>query len=270
LRVIVDQFREATIRCDKTFRSTHYVVRTWLVSYSTDTTDLKTFKWSCNKTTLTQYFNTWSRLLCTLFQARILHNIDPKLERKVVNMWGKLSDDIRGQIEEIWDCARLIRKDIGGDRLPELPDRFQGIRERITSQGFALELYIQERIMGLSVALVKHPLECVHGPLSDNNPLLHYTGILSMDISAYQKNHGQSWSYVPPSSSTHILSHLVWCACLFSLESVLPKEEYKVLGWKSRDAFKKDLLGRLIEIRTPYLTYASMSVVGKFSSICLQ
>jgi hypothetical protein len=64
------------------------------------------------------------------------------LERKVVDIWRTLSNDVRSQIEEIWDFARLIRKDIGGTQLPELLERFQGIQERITTQGFGLERYI--------------------------------------------------------------------------------------------------------------------------------
>jgi hypothetical protein len=74
-------------------------------------------------------------------------------------------------------------------------------------------------------------------------------------------------SWVPLGTSTGVMAQFVWCARLFYLESVLPKVEYKVLGWECRNAFKRDLIGWLDEVRNPYLMYGSMSVIGGFNSI---
>jgi hypothetical protein len=69
----------------------------------------------------------------------------------------------------------------------------------------------------------------------NKNVLLHFAGILSVDIQAGE--HVGALAFVPVSQSTSHLAALLWMVWLFMLEYALPSRAYSTNGWPSRELY---------------------------------
>ena len=75
------------------------------------------------------------------------------------------------------------------------------------------------------------------------NVLLHFVGILSLDIQA--SKHTKAPVFIPTSHSTSHLSALYWVAQIFMLEYALPSQAYSINAWPSRDSYSPHALAQL-------------------------
>jgi hypothetical protein len=150
-----------------------------------------------NQDTFQAYTGTWNRLLCPLFRACLT---DEDTEVELVNVWSCLSVDIQQQVESIWlDALELYRTTA------------------------ALQESLQERLVRLSTSLIMQDL-----PLwttVNRNVLLHFAGILSIDIQA--SKHTGMPVFIPVSHATSHLAVLLWVARIFMLEYALPSKAYQ-------------------------------------------
>jgi Orsellinic acid/F9775 biosynthesis cluster protein D len=245
LRVIVNQFQLNVIkRCRRTFRKTPLIFRVWLRSYWPDKTSLTAFSWLRNDESLNKYTAYWICLLCLIFRALNLHYSNPDLEKKVVDIYQHLDNEVKDQVQQIWSAASTIHS----------------IQDQEDKRVQPLEKEIQERIMALNIGLLKQPLGW-NGTAS-NNLLLQYVGILSFDITFYRKSGGRQRSFVPTSTSTGYIASLVWLARIFCLEYALPLKEYTTLRWPAVESYT-DKVARLQEVRRSVLCLGTHTVIGE-------
>ena len=211
-------------RCQTTFCTTPIAFRTHLATHPESSKDKRAFAWVQNKETFQTYTGTWNRLLCLLFRA-FQTNEDAEVE--LIDVWSQLSIDIQRQLESIW---------------------VEAYKAYCTRAGLQ-ELAVQERLVQLSTSLVMQDL-----PLwttVNKNVLLHFAGILSLDIQA--SKHARAPAFVPVLQSTHHLAALLWVARLFMLEYALPSKAYSTIGWPSRESYEPQALDQLVEICQKYL-----------------
>ena len=106
------------------------------------------------KPTFQQYAGTWNRLLCLLFRA---YQLLEALEMELIDVWTRLPIDVQQQIAQIWEQAQEAQRMQVGLNEP-----------------------IQELLLKLSISILMQDLDewCTFS----KNVLLHFVGILSLDI----------------------------------------------------------------------------------------
>jgi hypothetical protein len=220
-------------RCQTTFHTTPAAFHAQLASYTEGIAYKRAFAWMQNKDTFRSYTGTWNRLLCLLFRACLT---DEDAEVELVDVWSRLSVDVQQQVESIWlDALELYRAKAG------------------------LQEPIQERLVRLSTGLVMQDL-----PLwtaVNRNVLLHFAGILSLDIQASE--HAGAPAFVPVSHSTSHLAALLWVARILVLEYALPSRAYPTNGWPSRESYEPQAVDRLVQIHRKYLVQYQHTVIGE-------
>jgi hypothetical protein len=220
-------------RCHTTFLTTPVAFHAQLASYTEGRAYKRAFAWMQNKDTFQTYTGTWNRLLCLLFRVC---QTNKDAEVKLVDVWSRLSVDIQQQVKSIWLDALEAYRDKAGLQEP-----------------------IQERLVQLSASLVMQDL-----PLwtaVNRNVLLHFAGILSLDIQASE--HAGAPTFVPVANSTSHLAALLWVARILVLEYALPGRAYATNGWSSRESYEPQALDRLVQIHQKYLVQHQHTVIGE-------
>ena len=95
----------------------------------------------------------------------------------------------------------------------------------------------------------------------NRNALLHFAGILSIDIQASE--HARALVFILVLQSTHYLAALLWVARLLALEYALPSQAYSTNGWPSRESYKPQALDQLLEVQQKYLVRHQHTVVSE-------
>jgi hypothetical protein len=223
LNYIMQHMPLVWIRCETTFCTTPVAFCTDLASYTENVAYKHTFAWMRNQDTFQAYTGTWNRLLCVLFRAC---QTGEDAEVELVDIWSCLSVDIQQQVENLWlDALELYRTKAG------------------------LQESLQERLVCLSASLIMQDL-----PLwttVSRNVLLHFAGILSIDIEASE--YAGIPVFIPVSHATSHLAALLWAARLLMLEYALPSKAYPTNGWPSRESYEPQAQERLVEIYQKYL-----------------
>lgn len=239
LQLVIEQFKLSVQRCKETLDTTPLFLCSWLYSQLPEKSGLSTFAWLANESSAQDYITLWIRLLCLLFRARKLGS---RVEKKVVDIYQHLNRDTKEHLYRVWLSAYILYCQRSKVRLNDRSNRAQAHLTRLESRGFTLEQDIQERLMALSINLITQPL--TGWSKTTNNVLLYFVGILSFDITTYEKTNGQRRNFIPTSSSTSYIASLVWCGRLFGLEYALPSRAYPVVGWPARETHV-DCLSRL-------------------------
>ena len=155
---------------------------------------------------------------------------------ELVDVWSRLSMDIQQQVGSIWLHAQEAYRTSAGLQEP-----------------------VQERLVQLSTSLVMQDLPL--WTIVNKNVLLHFAGILSIDIQASE--HAGAPAFIPVSQSTHYLAALLWVAWIFVLEYALPSRAYPTNGWPSRESYEPRALDRLAEMQRKYLVQHQHTVIGE-------
>ena len=224
-------------RCETTFRTTPAAFHAHLASYIEGIAYKRGFAWMRTKDTFQTYTGTWNRLLCLLFRA---FQTDEDAEVELVDIWSRLTVDIQQLVGSIYAKAQEAYRTKAGLQEP-----------------------IQERLVQLSTSLIMQDL-----PLwtaVNRNVLLHFAGILSIDIQASE--HAGAPAFIPVAQSTHHLAALLWVARLFVLEYALPSRAYSTNDWPSRESYEPRALDRLVEIQRKYLVQHRHTVISELLAL---